>query len=56
VRKPVTPHRLVPVPTPEKARGAPKRDTVPVYRPAPPPAPRAVPAPQREAPPPPAKR
>ncbi|HSN89851.1 MAG TPA: DUF6600 domain-containing protein [Anaeromyxobacteraceae bacterium] len=51
VRRPIVPHRMVPVPTPDRARGAPGRDSVPVYR-TPPPQ-RAQPAPEREAPPPP---
>jgi hypothetical protein len=50
VKRPVAPYRVVPVPSPEKARGAPKRDEVRVYRPAPAPA-KARPAPEREAPP-----
>jgi hypothetical protein len=51
IRRPVAPHRMVPVQTPEKARGEPKKDQVRVYRPtpapAPAPAPRMAPAPER---------
>ena len=56
MRRPIAPSRIVPVPTPEKARGAPHRDSVPVYRPAPPPA-RKAPAPlERDNPQPPERR